>query len=267
MNEQDSTPPASVLLVAQQQLSASWHSRMPRLALCLCLGLLGAGCVSTPETKPEPVVQIPNPMFNTAYAADAEVPFVMEPTSGMAQASRQINFESESASRRTREMADWVIGSKDNLNMPFAIVDKVNAKVYVFSEDGKLHGAAPVLLGLGIGDDVAPGVADMPMGRIPPEKRTTPAGRFEVQIGRNAKGKEVLWVDYKNSISMHPVVTSNPVERRAERLGSPNPADNRISYGCINVPVDFFKNVVHSKFSGINGIVYVLPETKSFGKS
>ena len=52
-------------------------------------------------------------------------------------------------------------------------------------------------------------------------------------------------------------------ERRLQRLNSPTPLDNRISYGCINVPPKFFKNVVHPAFTGTEGIVYVLPDTKS----
>jgi hypothetical protein len=65
---------------------------------------------------------------------------------------------------------------------------------------------------------------------------------------------------------LHPVITSNPKERRAERLASPTPLDNRISYGCINVPVDFFKRVVSPAFTGTSGIVYILPETRSIEK-
>jgi hypothetical protein len=74
-------------------------------------------------------------MLNANYAEDAEIPFVMEPRKAMPEGSRQANFASESASRRTRDTADWVVGSRVNLNMPFAIVDKVNAKVYVFGVD------------------------------------------------------------------------------------------------------------------------------------
>lgn len=268
MNDQELVPLESELLATRQRLSESLHSKITRMALCLCLGLLASGCIPIQETKPDIAAKLPpTPMFNLDYSQDAEVPFVMEPKKITADGSKQANFRTASASRRTRDMADWVIGSNDNLNKPFAIVDKVNAHVYVFSSDGKLDGAAPVLLGLGIGDEVAPGIADMPMGRIPPDKRTTPAGRFEVQIGHNANGKEILWVDYKNSISMHPVVTNNPKERRAERLASTTSADNRISFGCINVPVDFFKNVVHTNFADTTGVVYVMPETKSFSQS
>ncbi|MBV5276836.1 hypothetical protein JZU56_03175, partial [bacterium] len=46
------------------------------------------------------------------------------------------------------------------------------------------------------------------------------------------------------------------------RLATATPLDNRISYGCINVPAAFFKQVVHPMFAGTSGIVYVLPETR-----
>ena len=40
-------------------------------------------------------------------------------------------------------------------------------------------------------------------------------------------------------------------------------ADNRISYGCINVPANFYDTVVRPAFTGANGIVYILPEVRS----
>ena len=235
-------------------------SRMTGMALCLCLGLLSAGCGPRLATKADTVTRMSNPMLRANYAADAEVPFVTAPRTATADGSRQANFGSESASRRTREMADWVVASRDNLNMPFSIVDKVNAKVYVFGVDGELHGAAPALLGMAQGDYVAPGVGNMRMSHISPAGRTTPAGRFVATMGRNSHGKEILWVNYENAISMHPVVKGRPEERRAQRLGTPSPLDNRISYGCINVPGIFFKNLIHKNFVGKAGIVYVLPE-------
>jgi hypothetical protein len=38
--------------------------------------------------------------------------------------------------------------------------------------------------------------------------------------------------------------------------------DNRISYGCIKVPVEFYESVVRPLFDS-SGIVYILPETRS----
>lgn len=173
---------------------------------------------------------------------------------------KRANFEQESASQKARYMADWVVDSGDNLSMPFAIVNKTDAKVFVFYADGRLRGAAPALLGLALGDDAVPGIGDRALSSIRPEERTTPSGRFVAALDRNLQGKEILWVDYAGGISMHPVITTNPKERRLQRLDSLTPLDHRISYGCINVPAKFFKNVVHPAFTGTNGIVYVLPE-------
>ena len=160
-------------------------------------------------------------------------------------------------------MADWVVDSGDNRSMPFAIVDKTDAKVFVFDADGRLRGAAAALLGLARGDDAVPGIGERPMSSIRPGERTTPAGRFVAALGRNAHEKEILWVDYDLAVSMHPVITTNPKEHRLHRLNTPTPQDNRISYGCINVPAKFFDKVVRPAFTGTNGIVYVLPETRS----
>ena len=147
--------------------------------------------------------------------------------------------------------------------MPFIIIDKAQARVLVFNAKGQLGGTAPALLGLAIGDDSVPGIGDRKLSSIRPYERTTPAGRFVASLARNLKGEEILWVDYKNAIAMHPVVTSNPKERRTERLASATIKDKRISYGCINVPADFYRKLVSPAFSDTNGVVYVLPETRS----
>jgi hypothetical protein len=250
-----------------RRFSASLPSTVASMALWLCFSLLAAGCGPQLATKAENVTHMPNPLFNAAYSEDADVPFVMEPKRAMTHGSGRDLFQSESASRRTRDMADWVVSSRDNLNMPFAIIDKVNATVYVFGADGQFYGAAPVLLGLAKGDHSLPGIGKMPMSSIPPSERTTPAGRFVTQMGRDPKGKETLWLDYEGALSMHAVIKGTARDRRAERLASPSALDNRISFGCINVPVPFFHNVIATKFSDTAGIVYILPETKQFGKS
>lgn len=172
-------------------------------------------------------------------------------------------FDREIASVDARYVADWVLDSGNNGGLPFVILDKKDARVFVFDGDGRLRGAAPALIGFAVGDDSVPGIGEKKLSAIRPEERTTPAGRFVASLDRNLKGGQILWVDYDAAISLHPVITSNAQERRAQRLATPSPLDNRISYGCINVPADFFKNVVSPAFAGSNGIVYVLPETRS----
>jgi len=171
-------------------------------------------------------------------------------------------FENERPSVDARQIANWVVASNNNAGLPFVILDKKDARVFVFHPDGRLRGAASALLGLATGDHSVPGIGERKLSAIRPEERTTPAGRFVAALDRNLQDKEILWVDYDAAISLHPVITSNAKERRAQRLATPTPLDNRISYGCINVPADFFQQVVSPAFSGTNGVVYVLPETR-----
>jgi hypothetical protein len=160
-----------------------------------------------------------------------------------------------------KHVADWVVASGDNGGMPYLIVDKVNAKVFVFDARGRLQGAEPALLGMEQGDGTAAGIGDQKLSAIRPEDRTTPAGRFVASLDRDLEGQSILWIDYASALALHRVVKGKPAERRAQRLESATPEDNRISYGCINVPVDFFDKVVAPVFSKTNGIVYILPET------
>jgi hypothetical protein len=186
--------------------------------------------------------------------ADGAAPAVHRP--------QRANFERERASLEARHVADWIVDSGDNGALPFVIVDKKDAKVFVFDARGRLNAAAPALLGEARGDDAVPGIGDRALSNVRPEEKTTPAGRFVAALGGNMRGEDVLWVDYNGAVSMHRVITTNAKERRLQRLATPTPLDNRISYGCINIPAKFFENVVRPAFTGTSGIVYVLPETR-----
>jgi len=176
--------------------------------------------------------------------------------------SRLADFKNERASDDTLRMAQWILDSGNNHALSFIIIDKKEARVYVFDPKGQLRGASTALLGAAIGDDSAPGIGDRKLSAILPEERTTPAGRFVAALDHNLAGKDILWVDYVNAISLHRVVTGNAQERRAQRLASPKISDKRISYGCINVPPRFFDKIVIPAFRDSNGIVYILPETR-----
>lgn len=166
------------------------------------------------------------------------------------------------ASEAVIQVADWVLASRDNKGLPFVIIDKVTAEVFVFGADAQFKGAAPALLGLARGDDSAPGIGERELSKITPEERTTPAGRFLAGFGEGPD-KDILWVDYETAVSMHQVVTTNAREQRQHRLDTPTPKDNRITFGCINVPVAFYQGVVQPTFTGTKGVVYVLPETRA----
>jgi hypothetical protein len=156
-----------------------------------------------------------------------------------------------------------VLVTRDHGAAPFVIIDKRQARIWLFDEEGQPRGTTAVLLGLARGDETAPGIGDKPLARIRTGERTTPAGRFVAEPGRNARGDDVIWVDYDAAVSMHRVHSVNRGEQRLQRLSTPSVADNRISYGCINVPTAFYDNTLVPLIGGRRSVVYVLPETRS----
>lgn len=162
----------------------------------------------------------------------------------------------------TQAVATWAVSARDAGGLPFVVVDKRRATVTAFDASGRFLGSTAVLLGLARGDDSVPGIGDRKIADIRPHERTTPAGRFVAELGTNSNGEDILWVDYDAAISMHRVRPVAASQRRIERLASPTPDDNRISYGCINVPAAFYDETVKPLFAPRNGIVYVLPDSK-----
>ena len=178
-----------------------------------------------------------------------------------AQPAAVAQFKGETVSVDARETANWVLESRDNHALPFVVIDKVSAKVFAFDATGGLRGAAPALLGLARGDDSVPGIGQRKLATITPAERTTPAGRFQASLGRDFE-QDILWIDYDAALSLHRVVVGRRIDDRAGRLASATSADNRISYGCVNVPPGFYDAVIKPLFTGTVGIVYILPETK-----
>ena len=234
------------------------------LPICrgLFLCLVVAGMCVHPATA-QRTAPLPSSDSAVVFNTSVNSPSTVTAMPANSKQLKRANFGQEAASPAAREMADWIVDSADNRSKPFVIVDKVQAKVFVFDALGQLRGAAPVLLGLAIGDDSVPGIGQRKLSSIRPEERTTPAGRFVASLDSNLQGEEILWVDYDAAISMHRVITSNPKERRAQRLDSSLLAERRISYGCMNLPVQFYNKVLSPSFTGTDGIVYVLPETRS----
>ena len=158
-------------------------------------------------------------------------------------------------------LARWAVDTGDAQGRPFVIVDKEAARVFAYDAEGAAIGSAPALLGVARGDHSVPGVGDRELSDIPPQDRTTPAGRFVASYGPAAGGGQVLWVDYGAAISLHPLAPMSPKERRPQRLRSATPLDNRITFGCINVPKAFYDRVVRPAFKDTTGVVYILPDT------
>ncbi|MDB5884748.1 MAG: hypothetical protein JWR74_919 [Polaromonas sp.] len=171
--------------------------------------------------------------------------------------------QSQPVGQDVSQMTAWIRATRNHHGQPFAIIDKKGAMLHVFDAAGQPRGSSPVLLGLAVGDDSVPGIGQRKMSDIRPEERTTPAGRFASEPGANLQGEDIVWIDYDAAVSMHRVRASNKADRRLERLATPTAADNRISYGCVNVPAAFYDAQIKPVFGVKPAVVYVLPETRS----
>jgi hypothetical protein len=194
---------------------------------------------------------------------------VIDPNNPQAQAPqnpaplRLADFGTDQPSADTRLVANWAVATGNAGRHAIIVVDKKDARVYVFGPDGKLRDSAPALLGSARGDDSYPGIGDKPLDQVKPYEKTTPAGRFVAEPGQNASGEDIVWVDYDVAVSMHRVRPLVARERRLERLATRTTDDNRISFGCINLPVSFYENTVKPSVQKYGAIIYVLPEVKT----
>ncbi len=244
------------------------HATLRTLALSLVLascaanaGIFSKKAKPAPPPPPEPVVvaaPLPPP------PPPAPIPLEFSGNQKAAPTPAPMD-RLQTASAEVLETVQWVATSKDNAGLPFVVVDKVNAQVYAFTPHAQLKATSPILLGMGAGDKVLVS-PDAPMSAIPPAKRITPAGRYPSKLVKDNHGKVVLLVDGPNLITIHIVVKGTPAQRRAERLLSAATNDNRVSYGCINVPPAFFTTIIDPDFRPAQGIVYVLPEKTTPGQ-
>ena len=213
-----------------------------RLAGAALLAACAAGHAAADESPPaEAVTAVPS--------ADSAIP--------------SADFLAETASTDAHYAADWVVRNADNRQAPFAIVDKREARLYVFGADGRLKGASTILLGSATGDDAVADIARRSPSSLAPGERTTPAGRYGSEPGHNLQGEDIVWIDYDASLAIHRLRPSPAAERRAERIESASPGFKRISFGCVVVPVAFYEEVVLPLLGRQRGVVYVLPEMRA----
>jgi hypothetical protein len=184
-------------------------------------------------------------------------------SAGTVNAVAAVDFRGEAASAEARALAEWAFDTRDAKGKPFAVVDKRGAKLYVFRANGELAGATAALLGQTLGDGSVPD-AGLRVNRLGLDERTTPAGRFESEPGRNHRGEAIVWFDYDAALAIHRLRPAAASQRRPERLASGTPEDNRISLGCVVVEPAFYDRVVATTLGRQRGVVYVLPETREW---
>jgi len=174
------------------------------------------------------------------------------------------DFQDTHASADARSLVGWVRRSGDAQGRPFAVVDKRAAHIYVFGADARLAGHSAALLGSTVGDHTVPGVNEHAQaGWVGPDERTTPAGRFVAEPGENSSGEHVIWVDYDSAFAIHRLRPGFSYQARASRLATQQARGKRVSWGCVVVPVAFYRDVVQRVLGRTRSVVYVLPETRT----
>jgi hypothetical protein len=143
----------------------------------------------------------------------------------------------------------------------FAIVDKPTATMQVYQPDGRLAGVTPVLLGRTVGDGIVPGTGERTAaGLLQDRDRTTPAGHFDSEPGRNLAGEAVVWLDYDSALAIHRLRSGAAEVTRRQRLASIHPTERRVSAGCVVAPVDFYDAVIEPLLGRGRAWVVVTPE-------
>ena len=232
-----------IVSVGASPKEATISFRASRAAFAVLLALAGLALDPPVPAWAEKPVQVPAFPLSQAGGGNAE--------------------DEASPSGAASRVADWIAASRDNGTLPYMIVDKKAASLLLFAPNGKLVAHVPVLIGIAVGDDATPGVGSKKLAEIGPAEKTTPAGRFLAKYGLAAGSQKVLWVDYAASVALHPIPKDvSKKERRRQRMLSPTADDHRITFGCINVPMAFYRDSVLPLLRKKGGYVYVLPDTK-----
>lgn len=191
---------------------------------------------------------------------------VVRPLAAAPRADETLQNSVSSNFVEVKRVASWILHSDDNQGVQFIIIDKVNARLFLFDRAGEPVASTRVLLGLARGDDSPPGIGSRKLSAIKPAERITPAGRFVSGAGEDVGGQDLIWIDYDAAIALHRASDRKPgasPRSRADRLSTDETAEKRISLGCVNVSTDFYDRYIKPTFGVSKGVIYILPETRS----
>lgn len=203
-------------------------------------------------TLPIAVYRAAKAIWNAIKKNVAAVSMALAITTGTTLA---IPTEANAATPTETAVVQNIVGRSDNQGKQFIVADKQAGTLTMYTASGQQITSTPALFGKTKGDGVS--------------SKNTPSGRFETkQANVSTEGyggsAQVLTQNGQNlqlggsSYAIHRVYTKYASENRQGRLDTPTATDNRISLGCINVPVDFYDTYLSSDQ---DTVVYVMPET------
>ncbi len=158
------------------------------------------------------------------------------------------------------ELLQWIAHTANHQGRPYVVVDKRAARVWVFDAQHRLRASSAALLGLTAGDHEVADIRTRDVRALAKEARITPAGRFVTEPGVNLQGEDVVWLDYEAGLAMHRVRPGLAQASRLKRLAGGVASAQRVSLGCVVLPVAFYERVIQPLLGRQAGVVYVLPE-------
>jgi hypothetical protein len=171
-------------------------------------------------------------------------------------ASSDIHPQSEAAG----QLLHWIAHTGNNAGRPYVVVDKRQAQVWVFDAQHRGLASSAALLGLTPGDHEVADIHRRDVATLSREARITPAGRFATEPGVNLQGEDVVWLDYAAGLAMHRVRPGLAQTARLRLLAAQVASAQRVSMGCVVLPVAFYEKVIRPLLGRQTGWVYVLPE-------
>lgn len=163
-------------------------------------------------------------------------------------------------SKLTSEGRKTYLYGLNKINYTYYIVDKPTATIYAIDKNGKEISSSPVIIGKA-GERA--NTADMSKPKEG-EVTTTPAGRYD--IGHEDINEEDLSLYHGMVLSLYntdalKIHITYPYEyiKRTDALKTKTVADNRISWGCINVPESFWISSV-APYTENGSTIFITPD-------
>lgn len=240
------------------------HAAVRSIIRQIANGVMSVALIFNPSfTKTPEIVAMPTTTYTTSTgpsttrAAHAEVPAAAAPhMSEAAKTAYSLIYPAIKADLQARDKL-------------FIVADKPNARIFVFTPDGKLVLQKKSLFGAAVGDLSPAGSNNIKANRI------TPAGFFD--LGMRVGGATAGEYDFKRmfvldkaggtySVSiMHSVWThESDAAKRLSALKNESAADSRYSFGCINVDRTTFAHMLKHHEKQMDGAkLFIVPDDQA----
>jgi len=202
---------------------------------------------------------------STGAAQTTATPSTTSRTSGSAQNAAAATDRTIAELSPQAKLVSQIAARNHDQN--FLMVDKLHALLFYFKNGQPIY-SDPVLTGASTADRFTPDILAKSFSEpLTQSQKITPAGRYTVTrdydplYGIIFEINEIHGKDW--SLAIHTVYLGLPHEKRRERLQSPSPHDNLVTYGCMNIDADGIRFLARHLPKKGKTPLYILPRDES----